>query len=136
MSLQSTTIQTSQTSIEMETVKEIEKLMNKLAKFKLSLLKKTGLKLNDQEQRVLKLAKNKIKTINNNILNSKSLNNEEIETASKSGLIDSDQKYFWTEEWQTGMRESERDIKVGRVSQSYKSADELINYLDSLKYGN
>jgi AbrB family looped-hinge helix DNA binding protein len=45
-------------------------------------------------------------------------------------LIDADQAYFWTEEWQKGEREADADIKAGRVKQ-FKSAAEAVKYLQS-----
>jgi len=40
-------------------------------------------------------------------------------------LIDADQAYFWTEEWQRGEREATEDIKHGRYK-SFRSARALI----------
>ena len=40
-------------------------------------------------------------------------------------LIDADQAYFWTEEWQRGEREATEDIKRGRYK-SFRSARALI----------
>ncbi len=40
-------------------------------------------------------------------------------------LIDADQAYFWTEEWQRGEREATEDIKNGRYK-SFRSARALI----------
>lgn len=45
-------------------------------------------------------------------------------------LVDADQAYFWTEEWQKGEREADADIKAGRVKH-FKSAAEAVKYLES-----
>ncbi len=43
-------------------------------------------------------------------------------------LIDADQAWFWTEEWQQGEREADEDIKAGRVK-TFKGADEALDHL-------
>lgn len=45
-------------------------------------------------------------------------------------LIDKDQAYFWTKEWQEGELEADADIKAGRVK-AFDSVDELIEELNS-----
>jgi AbrB family looped-hinge helix DNA binding protein len=44
-------------------------------------------------------------------------------------LIDKSQAYFWTENWQEGEREAERDLAEGRV-EAYETVDELIAGLE------
>lgn len=44
-------------------------------------------------------------------------------------LVDADQAWFWTEEWQRGEREASEDIAAGRVTR-FGSADELLASLD------
>lgn len=44
-------------------------------------------------------------------------------------LVDKSQAYFWTKKWQEGERESDEDIKAGRVK-TYKKVEELIEDLD------
>jgi len=39
---------------------------------------------------------------------------------------DDDQAWFWTDEWQEGMKRAEEDIKAGRVSRWYDNVDELV----------
>jgi len=46
-------------------------------------------------------------------------------------LIDKDQAWFWTKEWQEGEREADEDIKAGRVSQVFDTAKEAIRALKS-----
>jgi len=45
-------------------------------------------------------------------------------------LVDKDQAYFWTEEWQTGERQADADIAAGRVV-DFDSTDALIADLDA-----
>jgi len=44
-------------------------------------------------------------------------------------LIDKNQAYFWTKQWQKGEKEAAEDIKAGRVK-TFDSVDELIKDLD------
>ena len=43
-------------------------------------------------------------------------------------LVDPSQAYFWTKEWQAGERESEADVRKGRV-EAFKNLKELIKDL-------
>jgi antitoxin MazE len=43
-------------------------------------------------------------------------------------LVDKNQSYFWTKEWQEAEREADRDIKTGRIK-VFQSVDELIKDL-------
>ena len=44
-------------------------------------------------------------------------------------LVDSNQAYFWTEEWQKGERKADEDIRTGRVKR-FKSAAEAVEHLE------
>ena len=44
--------------------------------------------------------------------------------------VPSSQKWFWTEEWQKGEEEADRDIRTGRVK-SFNNVEDLIDDLDS-----
>jgi AbrB family looped-hinge helix DNA binding protein len=44
-------------------------------------------------------------------------------------LVDKDQAYFWSPQWQAAEREAEEDIKAGRVK-TFPSVEELIQDLD------
>lgn len=44
-------------------------------------------------------------------------------------LIDADQAWFWSPEWQKGEREADEDIKAGRVSGPFKTIEELKKHL-------
>jgi AbrB family looped-hinge helix DNA binding protein len=48
-------------------------------------------------------------------------------------LIDADQSWFWTEEWQEAEKKAEEDIKEGRVSKVFSTAEEGISYLRKRK---
>ena len=43
--------------------------------------------------------------------------------------MDKSQAYFWSPEWQKGEKEADKDIRKGRLSGLFKSAEELITYL-------
>ena len=86
--------------------------------------------LTKKEQEVLLRAKEKIEKIERDTLNSKGLTKEEIKVACKVGLIDEDQAWWWTEEWQKGEREAEKDIKEGRVKK-FSNVEDLIKDLHS-----
>ena len=47
-------------------------------------------------------------------------------------LIDKDQTWFWTEEWQAAEREAEDDLRAGQVKE-FDTLDELIADLDADK---
>ncbi len=40
-------------------------------------------------------------------------------------LIDADQAWFWTREWQAGEREVDEDIRAGRVIGPFKNIEEM-----------
>lgn len=44
-------------------------------------------------------------------------------------LIDADQAWFWTREWQEAEMAAEEDIKKGKLSPVFSSAEEGISYL-------
>lgn len=46
-------------------------------------------------------------------------------------LIDADQAWFWTKEWQEGEREVDEDIREGRVSGPFNNVDDLMKHLES-----
>lgn len=44
-------------------------------------------------------------------------------------LIDAEQAWFWERDWQEAEREAEEDIKKGRVSKVFTSAEEGVAHL-------
>jgi len=40
-------------------------------------------------------------------------------------LIDADQAWFWTREWQEGERELDEDLRAGRVLGPFRSIEEM-----------
>lgn len=85
--------------------------------------------LSKREQRILARAKDKIKTVNEDMLNSKGLTEAEANAAAKAGLIDPEQKYWWLESWQKGEREADRDEREGRSSSAFETAEGLLTHL-------
>jgi AbrB family looped-hinge helix DNA binding protein len=45
-------------------------------------------------------------------------------------LVDADQAWFWSREWQRGERQAESDIRAGRVSGPCRTARELKKHLE------
>ena len=45
-------------------------------------------------------------------------------------LVDKSQTYFWTRTWQEEEKESDRDIREGKIKE-FQSTDELFEELDS-----
>ena len=88
-------------------------------------------KLSEREQGLLNSAKAKIAAINKNMLNANGLTKAEADVAAKVGLIDPEQRWWWTEEWQKGERQAGADIKAGRISGPFESAAELIQDLEN-----
>ena len=86
-------------------------------------------KLTAREQQVLMRAKEKIAAINEDVLNSMGLTQEEADIAAKAGAIDPGQIWFWLEDWQQGHREAERDYAEDRTSGPFETAEELIAHL-------
>lgn len=44
-------------------------------------------------------------------------------------VVDKNQAWFWTEEWQKGEKEADQDIKAGRVSKEFDTAEDAIKNL-------
>ena len=77
------------------------------------------------EQKVLFRARTKIERIRRDLVRAKGLTREEADVAAKSGLIQPDQRYWWTEEWQKGERAAEADRRAGRVLGTFDSVDAM-----------
>ena len=83
-----------------------------------------------KKEETLKRAKEKIKKINEDVLNSEGLDEEEIKASVEEGIIDADQAYFWSKEHQKHHREAEKDIKNGKVK-IFDDVEDLIKDLNS-----
>jgi AbrB family looped-hinge helix DNA binding protein len=86
--------------------------------------------LTEEEQRTLTHVRAKINKIQTDLAHSKGLDNDEIDIAIKAGLIDSEQAWWWREDWQKKEREAENNISEGKVSEAFNNIDELINHLN------
>ena len=85
-------------------------------------------KLSLKDQKLLKSAKRKIQAIQKDLKSANGLTEAETEVAAKVGLIDKEQRWWWTEEWQQGEREAQRDIDHGRIKE-FHGPEELLNSL-------
>jgi AbrB family looped-hinge helix DNA binding protein len=54
---------------------------------------------------------------------------DEIAVLTPKKLVDKNQAYFWSKQWQEGEAEADRDIKANRVK-TFKSVKELFEDLD------
>lgn len=75
-------------------------------------------------------AKRKIRAINEDVLNSRGLTEDEADATIEAGLINTDQKYWWLEDWQKRHRKAEEDIKKERI-QDFDSPEAFLNSLPS-----
>ncbi|MBZ0264938.1 AbrB/MazE/SpoVT family DNA-binding domain-containing protein [bacterium] len=89
------------------------------------------MRLTEPEQKVLISARQKIEHIQEDITNSSGLTESEIRVAIKVGLIDAEEAWWYTEDWQKGERKATKDIEQGRLSKPLQ-ADELFDELDNL----
>ena len=89
--------------------------------------------LSEEEQKTLLRAKEKINHIRKDLIHSEGLNREEIAVAIKVGLIDSEQAWWWIEEWQEGEREAEREIREGKLRGPFSTLEEFKVSLKSQK---
>ena len=80
-------------------------------------------RLTASEQKVLLRARTKIEHIRKDLVRAKGLTREETAIAAKAGLIEPDQRYCWTEEWQKGERAAEADRRAGRVVGTFDSVE-------------
>ena len=95
---------------------------------KLVLTPKSAGLLAPEERKLLQQARRKIARIRKDLGRSKGLTPAEADIAVRAGLIDSDQRWWWTEAWQSGERQAERDLKAGRVK-VFVNADQLLKDL-------
>jgi len=86
--------------------------------------------ISQKEQEILLTAKEKVEQIQKDILHSQDLTKQEAKLTFKAGLIDPDQAWWWTEEWQKKEREAEKDVKEGKVRR-FTNVEDLIKDLHS-----
>ena len=87
-------------------------------------------RLGKAEQKTLSNAKEKITKIRMDLVHSIGLNTKEITLAVKAGLIDSDQAWWWHEDWQKDERRADKDLAEGRYKK-FDNVDDLIKELNS-----
>lgn len=85
-------------------------------------------KLTAKEQKLLARAREKIKRIRQDLASAQGLTAAEADVAAKVWLIAHDQRWWWTEQWQKGEREAERDLRASRT-QAFQSAEQLLEDL-------
>jgi hypothetical protein len=67
----------------------------------------------------------KIEHIRKDLVRAKGLTHDEAALAAKAGLIEADQRYWWTEAWQKGERAAEADRRAGRVVGTFDSVEAM-----------
>src|SRR4030042_3364415 len=86
--------------------------------------------LSKEEQKILKKTKAKIQKIKQDMAHSKGLSEEEIAVAVKVGIIDHDQAWWWTEEWQKGKREAQKEKKEGQLLGPFSTVEQFKAAID------
>lgn len=86
-------------------------------------------KLTAQEQRSLARARKKVEAIRVDLCSARGLTTDEAAVAAKVGVIDPDQRWWWMEDWQKGEREAEQEIRTGKTSRPFSTADEFVEDL-------
>ena len=90
------------------------------------LVTKTGVvPLSKEEQKILKKTQAKIERIKQDMVHSKGLSDEELAVAVKVRMIDPDQAWWWTEEWQKGERESQKEINEDNLLGPFSTVEQF-----------
>jgi len=87
--------------------------------------------LTKQEQKILKRARAKIEKIKQDMVHSKGLSEEEIAVALKVRIIDNDQAWWWTEQWQKGEREAQKEMNEGKLLGPFSTVEEFKTAIES-----
>jgi len=96
------------------------------------LVTKTGVvPLKKEEQNTLKRAQAKIERIKRDMVHSKGLSEEELAVAVKVGIIDNDQAWWWTEEWQKGEREAQKEINKDNFLGQFSTVEQFKTAIES-----
>ena len=80
------------------------------------------------KRKMLARVRHKIDRIRSGALSSRGLTLPEAALAVEAGLVASDQRWWWLEDWQRGERQAERNIQ-GQRTQVFADAGELIRDL-------
>ncbi len=87
---------------------------------------KTGVvPLSKEEQETLKKTQAKIEKIKQDMVHSRGLSEEELAVAVKVGMIDNDQAWWWTEEWQKGEREAQKEINEDNFLGQFRTVEQF-----------
>ena len=90
------------------------------------LVTKTGVvPLSKEEQKILKKTQAKIEKIKQDMVHSKGLSDEELTVAVKVGIIDHEQAWWWTEEWQKGEREAQKEINKDNLLGPFSTVEQF-----------
>jgi AbrB family looped-hinge helix DNA binding protein len=90
------------------------------------LVTKTGVvPLSKGEQKLLKKTQAKIEKLKQDMVHSKGLSDEELTVAVKVGMIDPDQAWWWTEEWQKGEREAQKEINEDNLLGPFSTVEQF-----------
>jgi AbrB family looped-hinge helix DNA binding protein len=81
--------------------------------------------LSEEEQKILKKTQAKIQKIKQDMAHSKGLSEEEIAVGVKVGMIDRDQAWWWTEEWQIGERAAQKEINEGKFMGPFSTMEQF-----------
>ena len=81
--------------------------------------------LSKEEQKILKKTQAKIEKIKQDMVHSEGLSEEEIAVAVKVGVIEHDQSWWWTEEWQKGEREAQKEITEGKLIGPFSTVEQF-----------
>jgi AbrB family looped-hinge helix DNA binding protein len=87
--------------------------------------------LSKEEQKLLKKTQAKIEKIKQDMAHSKGLSEDEIAVAVKVGIIDHDQGWWWTEQWQKGEREAQKEINKGKLMGSFSTVEQFKTAIES-----
>jgi len=65
------------------------------------------------------------------MVHSKGLSEEEIAVALKVRIIDNDQAWWWTEQWQKGEREAQKEINEGKLLGPFSTVEQFKTAVES-----
>jgi AbrB family looped-hinge helix DNA binding protein len=81
--------------------------------------------LSKEEQNILKKTQAKIERIKQDMVHSKGLSDEELTVAVKVGIIDHEQAWWWTEEWQKVEREAQKEINEDNLLGPFSTVEQF-----------